>query len=422
MPVNAAIQKFLEHALKALGDELQAIRSGPSIVAPGAPVTVSLLPLAAQLSVTSIVKENIQHKGQAKSQTAGDLTNTDGTLGTFTSNLVSTLTVPSPESAEPFLSLSPIPFQLPIKLSVSWSVTNFKGVPLPQDRYVALDSLTSPVASFVFLPEVTELTAQRPRVERYFIRPQVKLSVDPSFALRRVSENPEPSELISVPVSVPAVPVDVPELPLPRLVAFFRHTSYEAFGGPSGDDGFVLVCVPQNSVLRSVPQLQALLADLNALLEKVDAVPAKTTELLGKLEQFTALRTGLRQLLGVLSQPHSRLLVSSGLSNMDAFHMIKRTLLGIDPLSRDIRADNVSSMIVLGPPGTQVEIFRNTAMQPEVGNTKGHVTFTTGTECIVGIRNLSAPLATEPPGRLTVHSSPPGGTFIDHVASFRFGP
>lgn len=474
---TAPLTQALRNSLMALAQGLQVVRDGSPVVQPGQPITVSLLPFPAELGVTNVANPLVDLTGSLAGTITGSLGSLDanlipnlepgniggtitstgalgtltpdldpgpitgtitGTLGTLAADLTSTLTS---DSAGGLVSALPVPFRLPVQIDVRWSVHKEAGAvrppfgrpPLVLDRpllepdaFIALDGLEARVASFVFLPqEVTELTNNRPPVSASFIRASVTLTVDP--ALIPVLGAVIGSQPISITVSLPDVPILVPALAIPRVLALFRHDTFESF---QEDDGFVLIVVPPSSPLRSPGQLQSVLSALDSVLSNLSALRANP--LLASsaaLTRFAALLLGVRKLNGALSQLHVRFRVDNAIDDLRDIHMIRRTLLGIDPLARDVRAgDEVSSLIFMGIPGGKVRCwnnsdFHNSAAGPiGPGTRDGQLLVTTGPEMIVVIPNLhSAAPATEPPGGAQAIIQPKNpDTFGDALRSFTF--
>jgi hypothetical protein len=468
------LTQSLENSLNALARGLRVVRDGPPVVQPGQPVTDSLLPIAAELGVTNVANPLVGLIGTLTGNITGSLGNLvanlspdldpgpitgsiDGALGTLTPNLepgniggsitgtlgdlAADLTgnlAPDPDNGG-LASLVPIPFRLPVKVEVTWSVhedvkvqrphspvPSVQRVPVDTDSFVAADGLTSPVASFAFLPEVTELTAARPPVSARFIRANVELTVVPSL-VPALSDAIGTEPITVGPIALPDVPVLIPALAVPRVLALFRHDTFEPF---QEDDGFVLIVVPSGSPLRSLGQLDAVLGELDSMLSKLSALRTPGLSLVPvpppvdtALNHFAAMLLGVRKLVGALRQPHVRFRVANSIGDLVAIHMIKRSFAGVDPFARDVRAgDETSSLIFIGSPGEKVRFWNNRDFLNQQGNRRGQLLITAGPQMAVAIPNLHSALPqTEPPGRAQAIIDPDDPeTFGDALRSLKF--
>ena len=83
MTVNAPqlLTQSLENSLNALARELRVVRDGPPVVQPGQSVTVSLLPIAAELDVTNVANPLVGLLGALTGNVTGSLGNLVADLG-----------------------------------------------------------------------------------------------------------------------------------------------------------------------------------------------------------------------------------------------------------------------------------------------------------------------------------------------------
>jgi hypothetical protein len=426
------LRQSLESSLDALGRGLRVVRDGPPIVHPGSPVTISLLPSAAELNVDNVANPLVSLSGAL----GGNIT---GSSAEFTATVT-----PEPDN-DGFAALVPTPFRLPVRVEMTWSVhedvkvrrphspvPSVQRVPADAGTFIALDGLTSPVCSFAFLPEVTELTSARPSVSVRFVRAHVELTVDPSLV--PVLAGVIGAEPITVgPVVLPDVPVLIPALAVPKVLALFRHDTFEPF---QEDDGFVLIVVPSSSPLRGLEQLDSVLGELGSVLSKLSALRSpglSVAQVLPRVDEalnnFAAFLLGVRKLAGAQRQPHVRFRVADSIADLNELHMIKRSFADTDLSQKDTRAgDEISSLIFIGLPGEKVKCWNNTDFRDPVPGSIGIATrdgqllITARSEMIVAIPNLHSALPkTEPPGRTQVSKNPDNPeTFGDALRSFAF--
>ncbi len=297
----------------------------------------------------------------------------------------------------------PIPADLPVRVEVKWSVRD--GDPDHTDissqegtAFLAPDGLGSPEVSFVFPPQVVELTSTPapPAVER-FVRASVRLTAGgaetPFIELK------------------PDVPILVPALPVPTVLALFLHTNFEPRQGD--DDGATLIVVPSNSPLRTVQQLQPV---LNALESAVSSLSSFTG--------FASFLLGIRDLTAALpAQPHVQFRATDSIGNLNDITLIQRGLFENDTEAED----ELSSLIFIGPAGKRVQCFN--ARDFDDGEGQIDITIgrqsdgTIGQQLFAIVRSLhSASPASEPTaGEIErVKASTQDDRFGDELSSLRF--
>lgn len=394
--------------LRSLASNFSSVRADSGPVQPGLPVVVKLVPpTAAGLQVTDILPIPI-------------------TLGGYSQNVLFDGLAPPPpqELPAPFLPMPnvtgpmpaivplvgsvtgavklegvpgqltglsgtlPLPIQLPVTLSVQWSVLKGDGTQAEGGSFTAPNGLTSPEATFIFRPDLVALINQPPEPVEFKIRAHVTLKAGPhrhSFDL-------------------PDIPVPVPCIAVPKLAAFFMHVDFLPVW--RNNTGAALIVVPKDSPLCSVAQLTSA---LNALSTAI--IPFRS------LPMFAAMLPGLGQLISILSIPQGIVMRAA-----DAQNEVKNlnNIRLLEKFWNDIEAEDVfSSMIFLGPSKSSVKCFN--ARNCSEG--EGAFTLTLGDNSMIAlIRNMhsGSPLA-EPSGNtLTVNTRPKGGDFGDSLSSMKF--
>jgi hypothetical protein len=388
--------------LTNLAQSLQVVRSGPAEVRPGQRVGVKVIPPASELRVTDVLDGAFDVSFLTKNIRFGDAT-VEPALDAASLNpqILGGMPIPGLATIEGIPALLgrltgsiPIPADLPVRVEVKWSVrdsdtnrTDISGQ--AGTAFLAPDGLGSPEASFVFPPQVVELTSTPapPAVQR-FIRASVSLTAGGT----------------STPfVDLPDVPVLIPALPVPTVLALFLHTNFEP--RQNDDDGAVLIVVPSNSPLRTVEQLQPL---LNAL--------ESTVSSLSSFAGFAAFLLGLRDLTAALpAQPHVQFRATDGIGNLNDITLIQRGIFENDTEAED----ELSSLIFIGPAGKVVQCFN----ARNFDNGEGQIDITIGQQLFAVVRNLhSRSPVSEPTGGeiAVVRPSTEDDRFGDELSSLRF--
>lgn len=419
MPVSLA-------ALQALASSFTATRNGPQTVNPGQVVGFKLAPTSAgDLQVTDLVDGAVKMTWIAKNVRFNTAL-TEGLLaapadpfapgaldGLIAGGMpaIVPLVVPTPALntigtqqltgvpglLSQLVGSFPIPVQVPVQLGVHWDVLDDQDHPVAAGAgtYAAPSGTSAPEVSFVFAPQTVELTTDLtlPFVRR-FIRATVTLTAGStvhSFAL-------------------PKIPVDIPAIPLPTLAVFFLHTNFAPRSGD--DDGAALIVVPNNSPLRSLAQLNPVLATLK-----------NTLSSLTTLGDFASFLLGLDELTHALpAQPHVEFRVANAanaIANLNDITLIQRAWYENDTEAED----ELSSMILIGPSGKSVSCFNARS----TGTGEGAFTVSTGKGMVALVRSLHSanPGVTPSTASLTVDTAPPGGIFNpddfgDDLSSIRF--
>jgi hypothetical protein len=325
--------------------------------------------------------------------------------------------------------------QMPVRVDVEWRVfltpgptnrqqtelqegTDFEVIPTSSKQLETIKPLIkAPEVSFLFHPRPVEPTADQivPRSIAAKITARVTLTAkkanDPNDATAEVKfpeQNQPPFEL--------QLPILLPVIPLPTVLALFRHPNFLARDTNLGSrpnfvdtpDGFVLLVVPENSPLKAVTHLFDVLNTIESLGPLVGSlVPAQARLLLG-LQKLAA---------AISAQPHIKFRAVNQLDNLNAVVMIQR-----DAVHNDIEVeDEVSSLILLGPKGTKVSLYNNR----DLVSADGVLEIETGGAGLVVIRDLHT--AGDPVSETggTINRKPaakkPDG-FGDAITSLRFAP
>jgi hypothetical protein len=405
-------------ALTELANTLRIVREGPPEVAAGRPVSARLAPPADALTITDFLAGPIDLKlvtKQLRFATPGPEPSLDPAdivaqiVGGIplrlpvVGNLVGTEQLSGvPGTLTQLEGTLPIPVQAPVAVAVTWSVRDADGGPLAEgDSFLAPDGLASPQVVLVFAPEIVELTASAPppvAVQR-FLHARVRLSA---------------GGVTTPDVDLPPVPLLIPALPVPTVLAMFRHTNFQPRSGDS--QGAVLVLVPEDSPFRSLAALQPTLNTLEAAVSR-----------LAGFARFASFLLGLRDLTAALSaQPHVQFRAQNGIGNLNDITLIHRNF----PSLNDTEAeDELSSLIFVGPPGRKVECFVARSFRDGEGRfdlTIGRRVVEggeqIGLELFTAIRSLHpATPATVPTGQELEIVRARGGGFGDELSSVRIG-
>lgn len=278
---------------------------------------------------------------------------------------------------------------LPVTATVTWEVLDANGTPLASDQFSSPTGLTGPRLAVAFLPEFVELGADVPAPRTRSLRVGVLLSAG------GVTVGPR---------TLPAVPVVVPPVPVPTVLALFLHKDFAPTSG--GDDGAVLVIVPDSSPLGSVEALNPVLDQLAAL--------GSALQNLASLAGFV---TGVGLLRGALAQPHVVFRKSDSIGNFNNIDLIQRGFLENDTEAED----ELSSLIFLGRPGRGAHCCNSR----DLSNGEGDFTVAAGSTLMALVRNLHSIAPAVELGTLTVGRTPPGGVFSasnfgDELSSMEF--
>jgi hypothetical protein len=294
--------------------------------------------------------------------------------------------------------------KVPVELEVEWKVQKEGAQPddsLPQDKWKISKGVpgTTPGGvprvkgteiAIAFQPQVVELTTTigpAPEQLRYQLVATVTLkALDLTHSLE-----------------LPAVPVLIPALPIPKLLAAFRHADFQPKSGD--DDGFVFLMVPGNSPLRSVEQLKSTLATLQ-----------ETVTTLKAFSDFAAFLLGLDSLIsGVTASPYFAFAAADGVPVLNDTTVIQN-----DIFTNDIELeDEISSMILIGPKDKVAHWF----CEDDYDTEDGDLTVKIGPQFFTLIRNFAGNNPpSDPTGMVEVLHGPDNGDegFNDFMSSVRF--
>jgi hypothetical protein len=327
--------------LNELAQGLRIVHDGPLVPKPGQRIGVRLESMSGLLSAPDV--HDIKLDGTGPDVLKSGLTTVTGKL--------------------------PMIVQVPVRVDVEWKVfltpgstkkqeielkegTDFEIIPASPKHF---GIIKAPEVSFLFHPRPVEPTADQivPRPVAAKITARVRLTAkkanDPNDATAEV-KFPEPNQ----PPFELQLPILLPVIPLPTVLALFRHANFlprdtnlrNRSNFIDTPDGFVLLVVPENSPLKALTHLFDVLNTVEELGSLVGSlVPAQARLLLG-LQKLAA---------AVGTQPHIKFRAVNELNNLNAVVMIQRDL-----THNDIEVeDEVSSLILIGPPETKVSLFNN---------------------------------------------------------------
>lgn len=269
--------------------------------------------------------------------------------------------------------------RVPVALSVTWRVLDGRGQELPGSEWRAPGGLSGPEVTVAFAPEVVELTSSvvPPAPTLRYLRAHVALTAGG----------------VTVERDLPDVPVPVAPLPVPRVLGCFRHTGFSPRSGD--DDGFAFVMVPTSSPVKSLAQLNGTLSQLQTAVGSLVDFGRFATFLLGLSDLVNA----------VAAQPYFALAAADGIEDLNDITVIQNSW-----YENDIELeDEISSMVLVGPPDTGVEVWCETGFDDE----NGLGTLRVPDTCAVVVRSLHADVpTTQPPDRWTTQKTP-DHTFTD---------
>jgi hypothetical protein len=302
----------------------------------------------------------------------------------------------------------PLPTQVPVSLRIQWHVQRrfrdrkkgFVYVDLEEGvDFVAPNGMNLPQVELIFAADPVELTADTTLgTSTFFITAEVTLSAD---------------GIATPPIDVPRLPILVPQLGIPRIAAFFRHTNFQATDG--GDSGFVFVMVPGNSLFHALNELSPILRDLQTRLGTLTAIARMAAFLLGIEELLNALD----------AQPLVQFRASDSVRDLEdiVFQEGHWYNVGLFGPTTDVDADEeISSMIFIGIPGKQIQLFNEDGFD----DGDGQLTIQTGTEMWASLNSFSftdqagANSFKHPVGATVTVSRTIDDNYNDEVESIRF--
>lgn len=402
--------------LQALATSFGAARLGPEQVQPGVPICFSVTPtsvdvtatdvVAAPLNLTWITKGVRFNNAQIEpamnvipfvpaalnALIAGGMPVRVPVVG----NLVGTEQMPGvPGDLGQLAGSLPVPTEVPVSVTVQWSVLDELGAPVAGGFTAVPAGLDRAEVCLTFQPQVVELTnGMALPVVRRFLRARVTLSAGATNHA----------------FNLPDIPVTIPAIAVPTVISFFLHTNFAAANGD--DDGAAFIVVPNNSPLRNLAQLQSVLNTVESAVSSVTSIA-----------EFASFLLGLNQLSSALAaQPHVQFRVANSSNHYNNFNNV--TLIQRAWYENDTEAeDELSSLIFIGATGKAVEC--SNARNRGAG--EGQFTLTIGPKFHATVNSLhSASPASGPDNtEIVINTAPPGGlfgtsSFGDELSSLRF--
>jgi hypothetical protein len=225
----------------------------------------------------------------------------------------------------------PIPLQLPVSVTITWSVQDApqgadlkpKGNALTLGTdFLAPDGLKAPEISLAFNAPVVELTTNMALpVKSLYVHAQVVLS----------------AQGVTTPaIDLPEVPLTIPALAIPTVAAYFDDANFNAHS--------VFVMVPASSPLRSVQDLNAV---LNPLQNQVSA--------LSQFANFANFLLGIQLLsAAVAAQPHVQFRAEDAERDLENIVWVPGSTFGTDYDADDA----FSSLIFVAAPTAAMPIVQ----------------------------------------------------------------
>jgi hypothetical protein len=293
---------------------------------------------------------------------------------------------------------TPVGSAVPVSFEWRWSVTDeggkklvdvTSGIALQPDQkgFLAPQGLDVPQTSFLIQPPVRKLEDWNLAPVTCKVTGGVRLQaggIDTGWL-----DFPEP------------IPFLIEPLQMPTILALFLNRNFQAVA--EDRQGAVLVVVPERSPLVALePYLQA----INAAGTAVQALGP-----LLSLLPFGTAADGVRTAIAAHGQ-YAHLARQDDIANLHDWTLIQRWL-----LEDDTEADRVWSLILVGVPGTTVRLYND----PGFGTSRGVLEVTTGDEGYVLLRNLdAADPQTEPAGCANAVVPSAWNSFRETIASVRF--
>jgi hypothetical protein len=270
----------------------------------------------------------------------------------------------------------PMLMNLPVTVSVEWSVQSAIRLPtkkgfvpefdfvdlVPGKDFLAPNGLIGTALDLIFAPKFKEYDGTQSSSIIY-----VSANVTLRAGDQTVTIAPPTDSL----VSQLRLPVTVLDLGIPRVAAMFRHGGFAAQSG--GDSGFVFVMVPGGYPFQAFDQLAPLLTQI------------QTT--LGTLNSFVHIAgflMGLDNLLAAVpAQPDIQFRAADKVDDLEDIVFQEG---GITDAFFDYDADDeISSIIFLGIPGSEFDLFGDSGCQA------GHheIVLTTGIDMWAALSSFS---------------------------------
>jgi len=384
----------------ALIDSLNTLRDGLSIVGTssqtiqiGTPFTAKIAPPLDGIQLTDTVDVPISFDLIAKGMIFSDGNIGDSTVLQPMPFINFTTVPPTTGTGVPgfigrLTGQLPVPTQVPVNLDVEWSIRDTGGNTLGEGMdYTAPSGLIAPSVEVMFLPafvELTTTTLNAPTVERR-LHARVRLAAGGQTTGWR---------------DLPELPLQVPGIAIPTVLVSFLNTNFT---------GAALVMVPESSPLVGISTLQDTLTRVYNLLQPLSSI-ARFASLVAGLDVLT---TALR------NEPRLVFQKKDQIGNLNDIDLITRGW-----FSNDTEAeDELSSMILVGPPLRAAECFNDRSFNDD----EGKYTLVARQNLHALVRSLHPmPPTSGPVGdEITINKDPPGGwfdpdNFGDELSSIRF--
>jgi len=328
----------LLQTLTDLGKGFRIARDGSGPVAPGQVVGFRLIPTTTQLTVPALLPGDINLLWLTKDVRFGDFQPVAAPLDQHLDLL----------GGMPIVTLSgtiagvqgvlgqiagtiPIPLQVPVSVTITWSVQDAPQAAdlTPQGNaltlgtdFLAPDGLKAPEISLAFHAPVVELTTNMALpVKTLYVHAQVTLS----------------AQGVTTPaIDLPEVPLTLPALAIPTVAAYFDDANFNAHS--------VFVMVPASSPLRSVQDLNAV---LNPLQNQVSA--------LSQFANFANFLLGIQLLsAAVAAQPHVQFRAEDAERDLENIVWVPGSTFGTDYDADDA----FSSLIFVAAPSAAMPIVQ----------------------------------------------------------------
>lgn len=294
--------------------------------------------------------------------------------------------------------------QSPVSATVSWTVFDSDHTPLAANQFVAPIGLSSPSASFIFLPPIVQamIGMDLTPVSR-FIRATVTLTVGP---------------VSSGPVALPDISVSVVPLPIPTIFSLFRFVDFRAM--VDGNKGTVLVVVPSASLLKTFGDVQSSLTNLQSVVSQLSAFVNFATF----ATRLNMLVSALNSIAALDQSPITRVFFQAADSFPDLQNFVYERSFGSWGWITLSAEDSMSALIFVGSAGRTMECTNARSFN---ASAEGQFTVMIGgtaavPDMFVTVRDLDGTVPPNDPGTsLTVTAAPPGSNvFSNNLSSLRF--
>jgi hypothetical protein len=199
-------------------------------------------------------------------------------------------------------------------------------------------------------------------------------------------------------VNLPPLELSLAVIPIPTILLLFENASFT-------DPGVGLIMVPANSPLDSTTITAALNA-LDNTLSPLQASLAVLSFVLGEIAPGATVQTAL----GLAQNARLTFQKTDGISDLSNIEW-KSHWYGDEDAE-----DNISSIIMIGPPGRQAQCFNG---RDFAGSAEGQMNINIGSELLVEVPNLhSAFPASNPVGHVTVPFAPTGWRWAHTISIF----